>query len=207
MKRYGVDCILKKYDKTQTEEEKLQTKLLRKQKNDIKKYGSADLSIREKKEITMLQKYGVVSMVCLPEVREKINNTFMDKYGGNPLRTKVIRDKIQKTCLKKYGKNTPLEVDEIRMQTTNSFVKNFYDRMVAKWKDYVIPLFTQDEYLGFRNHKAYKWKCVKCGNIFEQKLYVTDFSLIDRYVPRCLKCYPRLSGFSKSEKNLLEFIK
>jgi hypothetical protein len=155
----------------------------------------------------MLQKYGVVSMVCLPEVREKINNTFVDKYGGNPLRTKEIRDKIQKTCLKKYGKNTPLEVDEIRIQTTNSFIKNFYDKMVVKWKDYVIPLFTQDEYLGFSNHKTYKWKCVKCGNIFEQKLYVTDFLLIDRYVPRCLKCYPYLTGFSKSEKSLLEYIK
>ena len=106
MKKYGVDCILKKYHKTKTEEEKQQTKILRKKRYEIKKYGSCDLSFKEKKNITMLKNHGVISFFCFPEVRKKANDTLVKRYGKDPLRT--IIKKSQKTCLKKYGKKHPL---------------------------------------------------------------------------------------------------
>ena len=41
---------------------------------------------------------------------------------------------------------------------------------IKKWKDYVIPLFTKDEYLEHGTHYIYRWKCVKCGNEFESEV-------------------------------------
>ena len=47
--------------------------------------------------------------------------------------------------------------------------------------------------------KKYKWKCVKCGNEFEDHIY--------SHIPRCLKCYPFLAGKSNEEQELVDFCK
>ena len=46
----------------------------------------------------------------------------------------------------------------------------------------------------------YKWKCVHCNNIFYAKYD-------DGKIPRCLNCYPYLSGYSNLEKELIDFCK
>ena len=76
-------------------------------------------------------------------------------------------------------------------------------------KDYVVPLFDDNEYEGLRGDKIYKWKCVKCGNVFEQKLYTSspfELTSITEYLPRCLNCYPSFVGTSILEKSIVSFI-
>jgi len=55
-------------------------------------------------------------------------------------------------------------------------------------------MFSLDEYEG--QNKVYKWKCIRCGNIFEQKIYTTNFNKNDWGTPRCPKCYPILKSTS-----------
>ena len=45
--------------------------------------------------------------------------------------------------------------------------------------------------------KKYKWKCLQCGNEFEDHIY--------SHIPRCLKCSPFLSGKSNEEQELVDF--
>lgn len=60
----------------------------------------------------------------------------------------------------------------------------------------------------FGYNQNYKWKCVKCGNEFEQKIYSTGhLKNIDKYLPRCLICYPKYKGFSNKEIELFNFCK
>ena len=78
-------------------------------------------------------------------------------------------------------------------------------KLIEKFKDYVIPLFDENDYDNIR--KKYKWQCVKCGNIFEQNVHKNQINGKIEYVPRCLKCYPHLSGYSFLEKEVVDFIR
>lgn len=54
-------------------------------KTQINKYGSIYVSTNDfskKQKLTFLEKYGVESIMNLPEVRKKIENTFQKKYGS-----------------------------------------------------------------------------------------------------------------------------
>ena len=70
-------------------------------------------------------------------------------------------------------------------------------------------LFTKEEYneFSFKLDHKYKWKCLKCGNIFEAHCHKTAHIKECEYLPRCWKCYPRISQYSKKEKQVLEFVK
>ena len=46
-----------------------------------------------------------------------------------------------------------------------------------------------------------------CQNEFEQKIHTTGHVKECPYLPHCWNCYPRLSGESKSELELLDFVK
>ena len=52
----------------------------------------------------------------------------------------------------------------------------------------------------------YKWRCVKCGNVFESPIYVTNLHGIER-LPRCQQCHPLVCNESNCERELYDFIK
>ena len=98
-----------------------------------------------------------------------------------------------------------MKSDEIRKRASRAQLSKSYDNIVQRWKDYVIPLFDKEHYYGFDYEGKYKWKCVKCGEQFQQQIYVTGLGK-DRYIPRCLKCLPSHST-SIAQKDLLKFVK
>ena len=64
----------------------------------------------------------------------------------------------------------------------------------------MIPLFAKNDYDGIHYYdKKYRWKCIKCGNEFEDHIY--------SHIPRCLNCYPIIGGTSRGEQELIEFCK
>lgn len=126
------------------------------------------------------------------EVKKKIKETNLKRYGcENPSSNEMIKAK-KKISMKKY-----LNSIEFKIKCFNSF---------SRFKDYVIPMFKPEEYEGI--FKEYIWKCVKCGNIFTQKLHSSEHLKECKDVPRCLKCYPFLNaGVSNKEKELVNFCK
>lgn len=189
-------------------------------------------SVKKKIKDTLFQKYGCTCLSQIESVKEKraqkqktINKSEqhkLDTYGVlNPTSEDILNAR-RKHCIEKYGCEHPMknmDVQERSKQTmmehygTESFfcsdtfkTRNFNTRN-EKWKEYVIPLFEPIEFEGNASKKVYKWKCVKCGNIFEQRIYNTNFCSIDQRMPRCLHCYPLNSnGKSNEEKEVYDYI-
>ena len=132
----------------------------------------------------------------------------------NPFSREDVKEKIRKTNLERYGYENVSSNEEIKKKKNISLLKyrnsiSYKMKMLksfSKFKNYVVPAFTAEEYDGI--FKEYKWKCVKCGNIFTQRLRSTNHIKECEEVPRCLKCYPFLnSGISNKEKELSDFCK
>lgn len=203
--------------------------------NDRQKFCSAKCvnsneTIKQKKEDTIFKHFGVRSVFQNDDIKGKIKETCMKRYGvDHALKRKDIYEKVKQTNKERYGveflmqskeiyekrKNTCLMrydvinnsmTPENRLKTRIADLKRGYKNILS-WKYYVIPMFSLNEYEGFHSKKTYKWKCVKCGNIFEQKIRCTKFlsDVADNKVPRCLKCFPISGCNSAAEILLIEF--
>ena len=159
----------------------------------------------------------------LEEVREKGKQTKIDRYGDN-YGQKIFnksKEKIISTNIEKYGVPYVLMNKNKQDETHNTMEQKYgseyywgtqaskqdhydigFDRILS-WKEYVIPLFSREQYEG--REKEYLWKCIKCGNEFKQKIYGTGLG-IDGQVPRCEKCFPNHAS-SIAEREILEFVK
>lgn len=161
----------------------------------------------EKSRQTCLKKYGVTNISQLNSIKEKKKQTVLKHFGTEfPMQSKEIMDKSKKTLKEKYNVEHISQVDVIKeSKHYKKAIINF--KNLNKYSEYVIPNFTFDEYLknGLNNQS---WICVKCGKPFVQKYqYTTRHIKSLSCCPRCLNCYPFISGYSNKEKDILLFIK
>lgn len=95
----------------------------------------------EKQKKTCIEKFGVDNAGRLPEIIEKIKNTFQEKFGGHPKQTIEVQDKWKATCLQKYGGH-PNQNKEVQAKSEiNSFA----------FKDYMMPSGNLIKYQGYEN--------------------------------------------------------
>ena len=218
LEKYGVDNVWK------SDEIKNKIKITNLIKYNVE-YPQQNKQILEKTQQTCLKNYGVKHPLqnnellekskntCLKNydveypsqseiVRNKIKQTCLEKYGVEySLQSETVRNKIKQTCLEKYGAENPFYLEKFRKSKNKSWNK------ILSWSNYILPNFSFEEFTGYKENKEYEWKCVKCGNIFKQRYYHTSFNEEDSLLPRCLKCYPFNTNFSKSEKDLVNFCK
>lgn len=100
----------------------------------------------------------------------KNKETNLKKYGVEyPRLNKVVLEKLKKTSLEKYGVEFPLANDKVQTKIKHTIFDRYGVDNIAKkstfknleiYKDYIVPLFSKDEYINL--NKEYKWKCVKC---------------------------------------------
>jgi hypothetical protein len=198
----------------------------------LKKYGVKNIqqlkNVKEKIKKTVENKLNVDSNYWKKR-QEKTINTKIKKYGSVENANKIKKEKYKKTCLEKYGVRHIFQIDEFKNKSQKTIIKkygslenyykhlketnnhNFYNienawnKIITKWKDYIIPLFSRNDYYG--GNKIYKWKCVKCGNTFESKIYSTGhLDKVDRYLPRCLNCYPKHIRSFKKRKRIIKIL-
>ena len=211
IKKYGVDSsfkidnfkeksnntILKKYGSM---EEYNKQRIENIKNKCMIKYGvdnpAKSIEIREKIEKTNLKKYGVKCNLSLPDIIE----TNKKNHTGN----KEIVEKIKKTNMERYGVPTQFHLDSVNDKAVEARKNKAYSN-ILKMHDYVIPLFSRKEFDGV--YKPYKWKCVKCGNVFEQKIHASHHIKGLNSCPRCLNCYPLHEGTSNMEKDVISFCK
>lgn len=162
----------------------------------IKKYGSltnAYLNAQNKRKQTSLNKYGNEFAFQNEQIKDKIKSTLITKYGSLDNYYNEIRKKRYENNFKKYG-------------YYDKNIETSWKKIITKWNNYIIPMFSHEEYIG--GNYCYKWKCVKCGNEFNQNIYSTGhLKEVDKYLPRCLKCFPMHLGISKKEIEVLNFCK
>ena len=184
--KYGVDWY---YQSKEFEQKKLET-----WKSHGYDHPMHSATIKDGMKERLKEKYGpnVTCNFQIPEVKERINDHFRETLGVDwPMQSKDIRDKIHANGAK----------------TTR---KNFYDTVLLNIQEYTI-LTSKNEYIemervapeGFITPRIpLKWKCNKCGEVFNQFLYQYGS------IPRCLKCNPLLYNRidSQEEIDLFNFL-
>ena len=204
VERYGAECSL--------QNDAIREKVKR---TNLAKYGSeygfGSKIIQDKIRQTNLKKYGVENTFQRQDIKDMIHQRNIDEHGvtANALRPEVIQKK-HVTMVEKYGVDNPSLNPELHEKSVRNYLNNSYDRLSERWKDYVVPMFSKEEYSGIAGKsrgKIYKWKCVKCGNVFEQHVHETGNIFL--YMPRCWHCYPNMNeqGQSYKEKEVLDFVK
>lgn len=141
----------------------------------------------------------------IKEIKEKKISSYLTKYGvSNPSKHLDIRNKIKDTCIKKFGAEHYMKSNIVRNTLTKDKRDSIYEKMLNNLyfptKNF-IPLFSREEFEGIIE-KEYAFKCVKCNNTHTQKIAWA--------VPvRCYICNPILinGGTPVVEKELGVFIR
>ena len=176
----------------------------------LEKYGCEypiqNEEIQKKVKQTCIEKYSVEHPMQSKEFQEKVRHTNLERLGVEySSQNKEVQKKYKQTNLERYGCTCILQNKEVKEKVKQIQCNNSYDNFILSFVKYgITPLFPKEEYTGY--DKTYRWKC-KCGNEFEQKIYKTSHVEECPYLPRCWNCYPRMSGESRVELELLDFVK
>lgn len=153
--------------------------------------------ISKKRQETCLKKYGVSFPSMVEEFKVKSRETRQSKSEEE---IEIEQNKRKETCKKKYGAVCALLTPEQIEKTKIARRTKFFNNRILPNTD-AEPLFTMEEYLQ-EPFKTYKWKCHKCGDIFESKVLEHQ-----KFFVRCLKCHPLRTFISSEEIEVAEFIK
>jgi hypothetical protein len=100
------------------------------------------LKKKETKRVeTCIREYGVINTAQLPDVKKKINDTYIEKFGGHPKNTKEVQEKWVATCLERYGGHPNQNIDVQAKSEKSSFA----------YKDYMMPSGNVIKYQGYEN--------------------------------------------------------
>lgn len=179
-------------------------------KTKKEKYGDENYSNVEQTKQTKLQKYGDESY----NNREKAKNTIRLRYNDTVspatrqstikrLQSKEIGFKSKKynDWLSNEGIDNVSQLQYIKHKKQQTKLKRTLDIVKNRLKDYVELLFDEESFDGVGGYdKKFKFKCKKCGNVFEDYLY-------SGHIPRCETCYPKRNYSSVGEFEILYFIK
>jgi len=121
------------------------------------KCSNSSLVVMEKKERTYIKKYGVDNPSKSNIIKKKIENKFIENYGGNPFTVKKIKDQIKKTNLIKYGNKHPMGKGS-----------NLYEKLDNEKLDTFLNKYRHLEVI---KRESKKWgevtiKCNECNNNF-----------------------------------------
>lgn len=87
--------------------------------------GASDIVKNKKKkfEETCESKYGVKNVMQSFEIKQKQENTMLERYGvSRPLQRQEFLDKFEETCLNKFGHKTPLQNESIRQKSKDTLM-------------------------------------------------------------------------------------
>lgn len=166
-------------------------------KNNIKKLCRKCIkkdSIEKTKKTNMLR-YGVTNPAKAKVIQEKIKQTNLKKYGvTSPAKNEDIKNKQRKTLKEKYGDTNPgAQANHIKFMKYRSEQS---DILELEWLD-------KDNFRGKYDDNGgpifYNFKCLKCGNIFQDDFHSRE--------PICRVCNPLFVGKSKIEDDIYDFIK
>lgn len=180
----------------------------RRKKTVLERYGVE--SVMQSAEVVSsfkgkcIEKYGVDNPAKLIEVQQKMEKTNLERYGTkSPAQNKEIQQKVAKTTTDRYGYSSILENPDFREKQALEKKREFYTSLLSgsRLQGKVIPLFSFEEYSPSRDkYHDYMWKCCSCDSEF-------SYYLENGNIPRCPICYPPIStGKSLMERELVSIL-
>lgn len=177
---------------------------------------SEKCSINKKRERN-IQKYGVMNVFQLDEVKDKSKNTSLKNYGvDHYMKLQSSIESLEKKMTDKYGYPYAIQVPEIKKRIENTnYVKygvgNYFELIDRK----AIYVNKRRDVLNYMKSKypfiidcvdssLYKCLCTDCNNEFEvSSCYINNRMINNRKV--CTFCDPPYS--SNPEKEIESFLK
>ena len=137
-------------------------------------------------------------------IETKKLNTKIKNYGLIENCNKIMKEKSEQTCLEKYGKPHHFCNGEIQAKRIKSYETTIINKIKNKLPYHIV--FNSKKYNKNETDCYLNLTCKKCNSNFDinRQLFIfRQFSDIEI----CLICNPIISGKSKAELNLLEFIR
>jgi len=147
--------------------------------------------VKNKKEKAYLIKYGVDNPSKSPEIIDRINNTFINKYGANPLAIKEFQDRIRETNLNKYGAESPM-----------SSSSNLRTKLAEKKSIEFIERYCGLEIIKYESEKNGNAviRCNKCQSDFEISKWNLHQRINRGMINPCSNCFP----IGKMQNSIIE---
>lgn len=101
----------------------------------------AQIIIKERSKETCMKKFGVPNAGLNKEIKEKIKESYIKRFGGHPKQTKEVQEKWKQTCLEKYGGHPNQNPTVHAKAEINSF----------QYKDYTLPSGKIIKYQGYED--------------------------------------------------------
>jgi len=115
LEKYGVDNLFKD--------------TARMQEAMLAKHGATHPSLSSKllaeKSARCLKQYGVTSTLARADIKEKIDKTNLERYGGSPLVSPLIREKVKATLLERFGVDNALKSDKIKEKVKATNIERY----------------------------------------------------------------------------------
>lgn len=133
-------------------------------------------------------------------IKQKRIETNIKKYGTKyATQNENVKNKTISTCIQKYGVNSVLKLKKTRINFKLKLREKSYNQYILSDKEHT-ALFSLEEYINASEDTEFKFKCNKCGTIFN------SFHINGMH-KKCPKCNPELHGKSKMEIEVRNFIK
>jgi len=161
--------------------------------NKIKSHTNYDMS-RYKFEKTMLERYGVENALQNIDIKEKMKNKIEKRTISDKT---LILDKIKKSNIDKYGIDFPIKLDEFKNKSKITKRKNSVISFIEKYKN--LKVIDVDYDNGIIKALCDEHGYYEIGISAFYHRYRNDHNM-------CIKCNS-LGSYTKSENNLLQFIK
>lgn len=105
-------------------------------KHNITSNHSCKKCTIEKREATMLQRYGAKSALKCPDIKQKREQTCLKKFGNIvPTKVQEVKDKMVETTRKKYGVDYTLQINEMREKGRQTMLKKYNVEYALQNKD------------------------------------------------------------------------
>jgi hypothetical protein len=152
-------------------------------------------SVKKLKEQAYISKFGVDNPSKSKEVKKKIENSFIERYGANPFAIKSVRERIKKTNIEKYGSEHPLSSNSTLRE------KIYSDNLEKFIKKY--GTFKVKKYDTFKDGNA-TLECKVCQTDFEiSKWNLHQRTKYNYTASPCTKCNPIGSASSTHPENFI----
>lgn len=171
----------------------------------------------EEKKLATWKSHGYDHPMHSDEVKDGMKSRLKNMYGENVtcnFQIPHVKQKIIEHFNDAYGVDWPMQNKDIwakmHENSAKTVRKNFYESILMNITGFDL-LVSEDEYINMERvipidctteRVPLKWRCQKCGNVFEQFMYQYGRE------PRCLKCNPLIynRADSNEEIDLFNFI-
>lgn len=163
------------------------------------KCSNSSEDVKKTKEESYMEKYGVTNPSFSSDVIDKIQNTFQERFGGNPMQSELIKNKVKQTNIERYGQDNILKKGS-----------SYREKKEIDDRNYFLKKYSNLNIIDFESEKngQVKIQCKECTSIFE----ISKWNLHQRNKAKmsnpCTTCFPigmaNLSSCENFVKDILE---